>query len=83
MPVIVSSPQTVVPSDASGLATVQPATGANFGAVEILETATAGVSTLQFSLQSLWPVVTQGMMQKQFSLPSDFDHAIPRRPDLQ
>jgi hypothetical protein len=83
MPVIVSSSQTVVASDASGLATVQPATGANFGAVEILETVTAGVSTLQFSMQSLWPVVSQGMMQKQFSLPSDFDHAIPRRPDLQ
>ena len=82
MPAIVSSSQTVVPSDASGLATVQPATGANFGAVEILETATAGVSTLQFSLQSLWPVITQGMMQKQFSSPSDFVHAIPR-PDLQ
>jgi len=82
MPAIVSSSQTVVPSDASGLATVQPATGANFGAVEILETATAGVSTLQFSSQSLWPVITQGMMQKQFSSPSDFVHAIPR-PDLQ
>jgi hypothetical protein len=83
MPVIVSSSQVIVPSDASGLATIQPGNGANFGAVEILETATAGVSTLQFGLQSLWPVVTQGMMQKQFSSHSDFDHAIPRRPNLQ
>jgi hypothetical protein len=64
MPVIVSSSQALVPSDANGLATMQPPNGEIFGAVEIVETATAGASTLQFNLQSLWPVVPSGLVEK-------------------
>ncbi|MBZ5720859.1 MAG: IPT/TIG domain-containing protein [Acidobacteriia bacterium] len=52
MPVILSSSQVSVPSDANGLATLQPSTGGIAGAVEIQGTATTGVSTLPFELQS-------------------------------
>jgi hypothetical protein len=56
----VSSSQTLVLSDANGLATIQPSNGAVPGAIEILDTAAVGGSTLPFSLQSLWPVQAHG-----------------------
>ena len=43
-------------SDGSGLATLQPSTGATQGALVIQGTAAAGASVLSFQLQSLLPV---------------------------
>jgi hypothetical protein len=81
MPVIVSSSQAIVPSDANGLVTIQPTNGTVQGAIQILDTAVAGGSTLPFSLQSLWPVQTQGTTGKKFSLHSDFDDVLQRHTD--
>jgi IPT/TIG domain-containing protein len=55
MPVIVSSSQVAVPSDANGLATIRPSGGIH-GSTLILGTTTTGASTLQFTLQSLSPI---------------------------
>ncbi len=60
MPVIISSSQVSVPSDVNGLATVQASTSGVQGAVVVQGTAAAGNSTLQFELQSLWPVANSG-----------------------
>jgi hypothetical protein len=81
MPVIVSSSQASVASDANGLATLQPPNDAVFGAVQIVETATAGASTLHFNLQSLWPVVTRGMVEKMIERDSAFKGFIPNHSD--
>ncbi|HLB89706.1 MAG TPA: IPT/TIG domain-containing protein [Terriglobales bacterium] len=59
-PVIISSSQVSVPSDVNGLATIQPSTSGVQGAVVVQGTAAAGNSTLQFELQSLWPVSNPG-----------------------
>src|SRR5205814_486511 len=56
VPIILSSSQTSVPSDALGLSRIQPATGGLLGSTLILGTSKAGTSTLQFALQSLSPV---------------------------
>jgi len=56
MPVILSSSQASVPSDANGLATIQPSTGGLQGSTLILGTTSAGTSALQFTLQSLSPI---------------------------
>jgi hypothetical protein len=77
MPVIVSSSQALVTSDANGLATLQPPNGAIFGAVQILETAVAGASMLPFNLQSLWPIVSQGTAEKIIEHDSGFKGIIP------
>jgi hypothetical protein len=55
MPVILSSSQASVPSDANGLATIQPSTGVFQGPTVIVGTTTAGTSTLQFALETLSP----------------------------
>jgi hypothetical protein len=57
-PVIVSSSQVSVISDASGLATLQPLTGGTQGALVIQGTVAAGASVLAFQLESLLPVGT-------------------------
>jgi hypothetical protein len=56
VPIILSSSQASIPSDARGLATIQPSTGGLQGSTLILGTSKAGTSTLQFALQSLSPV---------------------------
>jgi hypothetical protein len=56
MPIILSSSQASVPSDANGLATIQPSTGGLHGSTLTLGTTTAGPSTLQYALQTLSPV---------------------------
>jgi hypothetical protein len=56
MPIILSSSQATVPSDANGLATIQPSAGGLQGSTLILGTTSAGTSTLQFTLQSLSPI---------------------------
>ncbi len=56
MPIILSSSQAYLNSDANGLVSFQPTTGAFQGALLVLGTATAGPGNLQFELQSLWPV---------------------------
>jgi IPT/TIG domain len=56
MPVILSSSQTTVSSDANGQATLQPSTAGAQGPVVLLGTAAAGSSSLQFELQLLSPV---------------------------
>ena len=56
MPVILASSQISVPSDANGIASVQPSSGGVQGPVIVLGTATAGSSSLQFALQSFSPV---------------------------
>jgi hypothetical protein len=53
VPVILSSSQAMVQSDANGLASIQPSAGSIQGPVVILGTAGAGNSTVQFALQSL------------------------------
>ena len=55
MPIILGTSQTSIISDANGLATMQPSTGAFQGALAILGTVTAGSGSLPFELQSLWP----------------------------
>jgi hypothetical protein len=55
-PVIVSSSQVSVMSDVSGLATLQPFTGGNRGALVVQGTVAAGISVLAFQLESLLPV---------------------------
>ena len=57
-PIILVSSQTVVVSDVNGLASFQPTTGGFAGPLEVLGTATAGTSNVQFEFQSL-PVPTQ------------------------
>jgi len=52
-PVIVSSSQTTVQTDVDGLVSVTPSTGGVQGAAEIDGTASAGNSSLSFSLESL------------------------------
>jgi hypothetical protein len=52
MPVILSSSQATVTSDANGLATLTPSVGGLAGALEIQGTAAVGGSTLPFELQS-------------------------------
>ena len=54
-PVIVSSSRLLVLSDATGLATLQPSTGATRGALVIQGTVAAGTSLLSFQLQSFLP----------------------------
>ena len=56
-PIIVSSSQTSILSDAAGLATVQPPGGTIQGAVVVQGSASAGSSILPFRLQTLSPVV--------------------------
>ena len=56
MPIILSSSQASVPSDANGLATIQPSAGGLQGSTLTVGTTTAGTSTLQFTLESLSPV---------------------------
>jgi hypothetical protein len=60
VPVVVSSSQLAVPSDAAGQATLQPSTGGAQGAILIHGTAAAGTSVLPFRLQPLSPVVLAG-----------------------
>jgi hypothetical protein len=60
MPIILGSSQTLAPSDAAGLASIQPPTGGFQGALLILGSTSAGNSTLQFAAQSLWPMPDQG-----------------------
>jgi hypothetical protein len=55
MPVILSSSQVTVLSDANGLATLQPSTGGVQGQVLLMGTAAAGTGLLQFELQLLSP----------------------------
>jgi hypothetical protein len=56
MPVILSSSQTTVSSDANGQATLQPSTSGVDSQAVLLGTATAGSSSLQFELQLLSPL---------------------------
>jgi len=56
VPIILSASQASVPSDARGLAAIQPSTGGLQRSTLILGTSKAGTSTLQFALQSLSPV---------------------------
>jgi hypothetical protein len=56
-PIIVSSSQTSILSDAAGLATVQPPGGTVQGGVVVQGGASAGSSILPFRLQTLAPVV--------------------------
>jgi len=56
MPIILSSSQASVPSDANGLATTQPSNGGLQGSTLIVGTTTSGTSTLQFTLESLSPI---------------------------
>ncbi len=53
MPVILSSSQSSVPSDGNGMAALRLSTGGVQGAVVILGNASAGVSSLAFTLQSV------------------------------
>ncbi len=55
-PVIISSSQMSVLSDALGVTTLQPSTGAARGALVVQGTASAGSSVLPFQLQSFLPV---------------------------
>ncbi|HEX3352378.1 MAG TPA: IPT/TIG domain-containing protein [Terriglobales bacterium] len=55
-PVIVSSSQFSVASDAAGLATLQPSASGALGAIVIQGTSAAGAGILPFRLQSLVPV---------------------------
>ena len=55
-PVILSSSQTLVPSDANGLASFQPSSGGFEGALQIVGTATAGSRQVPFTLQVLLPM---------------------------
>ena len=55
-PIILSSSQLSVLSDAAGLATFQPSAGAAQGAIVVEGTSAAGSSVLPFSLQLLSPV---------------------------
>jgi hypothetical protein len=56
MPIVLGMSQVAVASDANGLATMQPSTGAFQGALAILGTVTAGSENLPFQLQLLWPM---------------------------
>ena len=56
-PIIVSSSRTSVLSDAAGLATLLPSSGAAQGAIAIQGTSAAGTSILPFHLLSLAPVL--------------------------
>ena len=56
MQIILGTSQVSVPSDANGLASMQPSTGGFQGALAILGMATAGPANLPFELQSLWPM---------------------------
>jgi hypothetical protein len=56
MPVILSSSQASVASDANGLATTQPSNGGLQGSTLIVGTTTSGTSALQFTLESLSPI---------------------------
>ncbi len=60
-PIIVSSSRISVLSDVSGLATLQPSSGAAQGAIVIQGTSAAGASILPFRMQSLSPVVAPGV----------------------
>jgi len=61
MPVILSSSQTVLMSDAAGLASLTPSAGSVSGAVEIAIQASAGISALQnFELESAWIATATG-----------------------
>jgi hypothetical protein len=75
MPVIVSSSQATMLSDVNGLAMIQPSNGTVQGVIQILDTAVAGGSSLQFSAQSLWPIHTQGTTEKRISSDVDLDGA--------
>ena len=52
-PVILSSSQTTVSTDANGLAAFQPTTAGFTGAIQVLGTVMAGTNSTQFALQSL------------------------------
>jgi hypothetical protein len=56
MPIILSSSQASVPSDANGLATIQPSTGGRQGSTLTVGTTTAGPSTLPYALETLSPL---------------------------
>jgi hypothetical protein len=56
MPIILGTWQVSVPTNANGLASVQPSTGGFQGALAFLGTVTAGAGNLPFELQSLWPI---------------------------
>jgi hypothetical protein len=56
MPIILGTAQAAVPSDGTGVASMQPSTGGFQGALAILGTVSAGPGTMPFELQSLWPV---------------------------
>jgi hypothetical protein len=56
MPIILGTAQVAVPSDANGIASMQPSTGGYQGALAILGTATTGPGSLPFQLQLLWPM---------------------------
>jgi len=56
MPIILGTSQVSVPSDANGVASMQPSTSGYQGALAILGTVTAGSGSLPFELQSLWPM---------------------------
>ncbi|MCU1297653.1 MAG: hypothetical protein JWO91_1931 [Acidobacteriaceae bacterium] len=53
IPVILSSSQVIIESDANGLASIQPSAGGIQGPIVILGAAGAGNNTVQFALQSL------------------------------
>lgn len=55
LPVILSSSLQVAASDGNGLASIQPSAGIQ-GATIILGTASAGSASVQYQLQSLWPL---------------------------
>ncbi len=64
-PVILSSSQLLVTSDANGLASVLPSPGTASGAVEIEGTATVGDSEpLRFEAESLWPPPPENAKRK-------------------
>ncbi|HXY04744.1 MAG TPA: Ig-like domain-containing protein, partial [Terriglobales bacterium] len=52
-PIILSSSQTTVSTDANGLAAFQPTTAGFTGAVQVVGTATVGTSSAPFALESL------------------------------
>ena len=66
-PIIVSSSRTSVLSDAAGLATLLPSSGAAQGAIAIQGTSAAGTSILPFHLLSLAPVLQAALSEE----PSD------------
>jgi hypothetical protein len=62
-PVILTSSQTAMVSDGSGLASLQPSAGASSGPVVIVGSALAGTASVPFQLQS-FPVPAASSVQK-------------------